>query len=123
MSDKIIIGPFKLLSKLKFFAEQESVYRYCKVDYKSPYPIGNCIMCLGHSTEDEARDHYIQYLLDYLTKYDSELPNAEGCMVCGYGTRVAANVEVLGSYPLCNAHRNRDGLNLCVKVYHLQSRE
>lgn len=79
---------------------------------RGTYPIGNCAVgCEGHDTEEGARAHARQYLLDHLT-FVSDNPHAasqhrcdaDGCLTftSGYGQAPWGY-----RWTLCEAHRNQ----------------
>lgn len=93
-------------------------------DGRGPVAVGYCDEnCLGHPTEEEAREHFRQYILDKC-EFVTALSEGMKCRVCGSS---AKNVAELASFlgqmgfvtipshdrqiPLCASHSNRDALD------------
>lgn len=98
-----------------YTARQKQVdkkWHYCCGDS----PVGYCAQeCEGHDTDEEACNHFKEYLLDNITyKEDSEDPHHlrrckhVGCknMTDGY----AANHMYYKLFTLCKEHRNKESI-------------
>ncbi|HEY3363928.1 MAG TPA: hypothetical protein VGK74_02595 [Symbiobacteriaceae bacterium] len=72
--------------------------------------------CPGHATSAEAEEHFRQYQLDH-ARFDGQMRANEQrkCEVCGTWTQ---GVAIVGddSHDLCDAHRNREGLDRAMKA-------
>jgi len=76
-------------------------------------PVGGCARrCKGHSTRQEAQEHYKQYLLDQ-AEYNRPVNQwEEPCECCGEETLLAAVIrETSDSHTLCELHQNRGSLD------------
>lgn len=80
---------------------------------RGTYPIGYCAVgCEGHETEEEAREHARQYLLDHLT-FVGDNPNATSqhrcdepqCLTFTSGEARAPWGRI---WTLCETHRTRE---------------
>jgi len=78
-------------------------------------PVGYCADdCPGHETEEEACEHYRQWLLDNATYHHSLAP-PQSCEICGAWTdRLAKLPHMVALVPLCEAHHDRDFLDQAV---------
>lgn len=79
---------------------------------RGAYPIGYCADgCPGHDTEQEARDHARDYVLDRVAFTDdsSDARSQHRCEAegCDEFTSGSARLPWGGYYTLCAAHRNR----------------
>lgn len=102
-------------------------------DKSGPSPVGYCKRnCPGHATEEEAREHFRQYILD---KCEFVTASGEGvkCRVCGSSAKkVAELANFLGQMgfvtiplhdrriPLCARHSNRDTLDKLFRLSDFQ---
>lgn len=80
------------------------------------YPIGYCRECPGHSTEEEAQEHYRQYMLD-TSRYSLIMSGVMmPCEACGAWTSRYAEVgpDFLERHILCEAHQTKDDLSKLV---------
>ena len=76
-------------------------------------PVGYCAQdCLGHTTPEEAREHYRLYLLDN-AKYDGMLQGEQRqCEICGLWTQSYAHIPLnMEAHFLCEEHLNRETLD------------
>lgn len=99
---------------------------YVMVNDGMVYRVGYCAedACQGHTTEEEAREHYRQYELDNATYRDATTLPEEAqrkqrerhCAVCQAWTRSFAQLGPgrLQIVFLCADHLNRDGLDQAV---------
>jgi hypothetical protein len=81
------------------------------------YPVGLCALdCPGHDTKEGAYAHYRTGLLDQahygFTYHDAMFP----CEVCGEYTKGFAQTSDEQFHTLCDAHRNREGLDKVLTV-------
>ena len=99
------------------------VWHYTCANNDDVYPVGYCAdNCPGHSTEDEAIDHYKQYLLDearFTDPKDDNLWPKYKCDIkdCVNHGSVSVSVGGYSHYNLCQDHANKDNLATLVKVY------
>lgn len=91
---------------------------------KGSFPLKDCSLCggrgliavetpcPGHSTKEEAYEHYRQYLIDK-AKFTGELEDTQHrCEICGEWTQKLAEIpgHIIWHY-LCDLHCNRAGLS------------
>lgn len=76
------------------------------------FAVGYCAEgCDGHPTEEAARRHYTEYLLDNRLQLDLQLTGQQRrCEVCGEWTQGLARVDHSSSWPLCDQHRTREAV-------------
>ncbi len=82
------------------------------------WPVGYCAQdCPGHPTREEAQEHYRQYLLDN-ARYHVRMSNQQRpCRICSVWTQELVELELGTSrYVLCEAHQNRESLDILVKA-------
>ena len=102
-------------------------YHYCCYVYpfRQIVPVGYCAEgCTGHSSREEAREHYKQYLVDRFGRYDGRLSVPCPCVRCGQSTTYYAKVEFHYEWDavgLCQNHLNPEGLTagFVFRDYHL----
>jgi len=91
------------------------LYHYTAKHGKNIYPVGRCAQnCPGHQTEEEAQEHYREYLLE--ERYSEvELGRHEKCLKCPVFT--VMSVQIDGRiYPLCGDHRKKEIVSKLLKV-------
>ena len=102
-------------------------YHYCSYVYPHDRisPVGYCAdNCDGHTFEQEARDHYKQYLLDHFLHFDGKLESPGACAACHGITRHYAYLDFHFEWPiipLCRHHMGRAGFQtvFALRDYHL----
>ncbi len=95
-------------------------YFYTYADRDGTMAIGYCQEgCNGHATSKEACDHYYQYLLDKMTRYDCRAEDAlKKCLICKQWTdRYILTDDGAFSYQitLCDRHANTQGVMMAAK--------
>jgi hypothetical protein len=101
------------VSELAKDGQATSLYHYTVTNDGRTRPTGYCADgCPGHSTPDEAREHYRQYILD-TARFDGQYRAQFHCEVCGAWTQGFASTEQT-MYHLCDEHRNRAALESLV---------
>lgn len=92
---------------------ETGLYQYCRLNHTGPQPVGYCgTNCAGHGTAAEAAEHYKEFLLDHLARYDRCRPEVRvTCHKCGKPTARYAEVPGVFSLPLCKQHCNREILS------------
>jgi hypothetical protein len=106
---------------------QAGLYHFCCHVYPTNAiaPVGYCAEgCPGHSTKEEAREHYRRYLIDRFGRYQRKCASPSSCSACGQIATHQAWVEYHNeweTYPLCQTHMNNAGLRqvLVFKDYYL----
>lgn len=123
---------------------ENGLWHYTNSHGDSVYPIGNCSSfkscpvcsghgfvnesvcvcdcgviknetpCPGHKTEEEACEHYRQYLLDKV--HVTTCLQAVPCKICGVDTKQLMSCDE-SYYSLCAEHCNREGLASILEVY------
>lgn len=75
------------------------------------WPIGYCADgCPGHDTEQEARDHQREYVLDNRVQYDRHMAadSQKKCEECGEWTDGLVVVDGWHDHVLCPPHQTRE---------------
>jgi len=71
--------------------------------------------CQGHDTEEDACEHYKQYLLDNI-RYTKSSSSMHKCRICGEWTTGIADVSMSQYYTICEEHQNRESMATIVSV-------
>lgn len=82
-------------------------------EYGGIVPVGHCgYKCLGHLNAEEAKSHYIEYLVDNAT-YLSQGAGFRPCEVCSIPTNNAVSCGIALS--LCLIHATRKNVGSLLK--------
>lgn len=72
--------------------------------------------CGGHDTEEEACNHYKEYLLDNRVRYSKDVQSQRKCEICKEWTQGLAWVGGYQGFQLCEKHQNRESLEKLLEV-------
>lgn len=103
--------------------EVSKLWHYTCANDDFIYPVGYCAdNCPGHATEQEAKDHYKEYLLDnvqIITPDDKKLWPKYKCDVkeCNNQGDHSVNFRGYSYHNLCKDHTNRAILSTLVEVH------
>lgn len=98
--------------------QDNHLWHYTRKNDNQIWPIGYCAdSCPGHSTPEEARDHYRSYMFDNHLSLDHTMSNQQRhCEApdCNEWTQKFAMLGQWQMFILCDAHRNRATIELLV---------
>ena len=72
------------------------------------WPVGYCASCQGHITEDEARKHYREYLLEERLHFANWDNLKARCKECGEFTSGYVSVDGWYRFEVCEKHQTKE---------------
>lgn len=109
----IIVNYYDAREKADANGKPSGTWHYTVRNDDRIHPVGYCAQnCPGHSTPDEAREHYRLYLVDSAT-YNGVLQGEQReCESCKDWTQGYASIPInMERHILCDKHRNHETLN------------